>query len=72
MPETVVTNLPPVWTFYVIAIAQLCFGVATLAIAAVLIKLLGQITEVLKDVNEMTNEINKKVQPVVLEKSMIL
>ena len=61
MPETVVTNLPPVWTFYVIALAQLCFGIATLAIALVLIKLLGQIATVLKDVNDMTNEISKKV-----------
>jgi uncharacterized protein YoxC len=60
-PEVIVSNLPPVWTFYVIAIAQLCFGVATLAIAVVLIKLLGQVATVLKDVNDMTNEISKKV-----------
>jgi len=60
-PEVVVANLPPVWTFYVIAIAQLCFGLATLAIAAVLVKLIGQIMEALKDVTEMTDELSKKM-----------
>lgn len=61
MPETVVSNLPAPWVFYVIALSQLLFGIATLAIAFVLIKLLGQVATVLKDVNDMTNEISKKV-----------
>jgi hypothetical protein len=43
MNEIAVTNMPPVWTFYVIAISQLLFGVATLAIAAVLVKLIGNL-----------------------------
>ena len=61
MNETTGTNMPPVWTFYVIAIAQLLFGLATIAIAAVLMKMIGQITEVLADVTKMTDEISKKV-----------
>jgi uncharacterized protein YoxC len=58
---TTVTNMPPAWTFYVIAGSQFLFGIAVLVIAFALVKLLGQISKTLNDVNEMTNEINKKV-----------
>lgn len=61
MNEVTVSNMPPAWTFYVIAIAQLAFGIGTLAIAAVLIMLLGQIKEILIDVKEMEREVKGKM-----------
>lgn len=51
--EVVVTNIP-VAAFWIIAIAQILFAIATLAIAVVLIMMIGQIKAILNDVSERT------------------
>lgn len=48
--QMVISNLP-VWTMWVVAIAQIIFAVATLAIAVVLLKLVGQLIDTTKELN---------------------
>lgn len=48
--QMVISNLP-VWTMWVVAIAQIIFAVATLAIALVLLKLVGQLIETTRELN---------------------
>ena len=54
MQEITVTNMPPVWLYYLMAFGLFLFGVSTAFIAFMLVK-------VIKDINEMTNEIKKSV-----------
>lgn len=58
MQEVTVSNLPT-WTLYIIAIAQILFALSMLAIAAVMIMLLGQIKALLGDAKQMTEEANR-------------
>lgn len=48
--QMVISNLP-VWTMWVVAIAQIIFAIATLVIALVLLKLVGQLVETTKELN---------------------
>lgn len=59
-PETVVTNLP-IWTFWVIAIAQIIFALSTAAIAFAAIMLFGQMKQLLQDTGKTLDEVNKKM-----------
>jgi len=58
--ETVVTNLPT-FAIWLVAISQLLFAAATLAIAFVLIKLLKQLQDTLAHVDGIASEAEKQV-----------
>ena len=58
--EVVVTNIP-VLAFWIIAIAQILFAIATLAIAYVLIRMIGQIQQILTKADNMAGEVDKQL-----------
>lgn len=60
MNETVVTNLP-VWTLWVIALAQIIFALSTAAIAVAAIAVFGQVKQLLQDTGKTLDEVNKKM-----------
>ncbi|MDQ3814487.1 MAG: hypothetical protein M3347_11115 [Armatimonadota bacterium] len=62
--EVTVTNFPA-WTLYVVAIAQIVFALAMGAIAFVLIKLIGQLSQILADVKNITTDVDRSVMPTV-------
>ena len=60
MEERIVTNLP-VWAFWIIAISQIIFALATAAIAVAAIAVFGQVKQLLQDTGKTLDEVNKKM-----------
>ena len=64
MQEVVVSNLPPVWVLYLGYLGLFLFGVASVAIAVVLIKLVGQVSQLMDEVNDMVEkDVHRDIMP---------
>ena len=64
MQDVVVTNLPPVWILWLGYLGLFIFGVASAAIAIVLVKLAGQIGQTLEEMHSIIEQdVHRDIMP---------
>jgi hypothetical protein len=64
MNETVVTNLPPTWLLWLGPIGMILFGLSTAVIAAVVVKLAGQISQTLQEMHSIIeHDVHRDIMP---------
>lgn len=62
--EVVVSNLPPTWVLYLGYLGLFIFGLATAAIAAVLVKLSGQIGKTMEEMHSIIEQdVHRDIMP---------
>ncbi len=54
--EVVVSNLPPTWVLWLGYLGLFLFGIATVAIAIVLIRVMGQVSQLMDEVNAIVEK----------------
>lgn len=64
MQEVVVTNLPPTWLLWLGPIGMILFGISTAAIAVVVVKLCGQISQTLEEMHSIVEQdVHRDIMP---------